>query len=190
MGLLNWVATKYGYKTLGGIPMRRRNMIPFFVYGTLMNGFGNYSYLLKGRTTKEIPATTKGMMFSAGGFPAVMKDSNNTVHGQIMWVPEKIYRQVLTDLDHLEGYNSLNKENSMYLRERVKAVTEGGEEIECWGYIWNMGMQWLHGRVHSGSWKEYVEAEERARIEQALNMKKKTRKRVKGGARYGKVSTR
>lgn len=131
--------------------------IPFFVYGTLRNGFGNYEHLLKGNTIKEIPATIKGKMYSvskSGGFPCVVA-GNDTIKGELMYIKEDRYWSVMRNLDILEGYDYKNEQRSMYLRRLKEVTLENGEKVLAWVYIWK-GEVKKDLYVKSGDWKQYM----------------------------------
>jgi gamma-glutamylcyclotransferase (GGCT)/AIG2-like uncharacterized protein YtfP len=113
--------------------------LPAFVYGTLRNGEGNYSWCLSGRTLAEQPATLSGArMWSNGGFPFVsMKDAedNHVVVGELMYIPENLFADVLRDLDSLEGYRGPGAASNLYDREIVTVTTADGEQVEAYTYL-------------------------------------------------------
>lgn len=134
--------------------------LPIFVYGTLRNGFGNYERLLKGNTIAEHAAITTGSMFSVygGGFPALLTEpkSNEPIKGELMFIKDELYDEVIRSLDWLEGYHEEYEHESMYLRKAVKICDESkGEMIESWVYYWNRNGSGLGEHVESGCWKEY-----------------------------------
>jgi gamma-glutamylcyclotransferase (GGCT)/AIG2-like uncharacterized protein YtfP len=115
-------------------------MLPFFVYGTLRSGFGNYEAYLRGNTEAEAPAYVTGALWHTGSvIPYMTKDvvegTSGVVHGELMWVPENIYKQVLSGLDGLEGYRKGSTWNH-YNREKVVATLEDGSTVEAWAYYY------------------------------------------------------
>jgi gamma-glutamylcyclotransferase (GGCT)/AIG2-like uncharacterized protein YtfP len=127
--------------------------LPVFVYGTLRKGFGNHSRYLEGRTTAEIEAVTTGTMFSVGGFPALIESPSRVIKGELIFIDEKKYDEVLRSLDFLEGYRPHNLEMSMYLRKKVEILV-AGKLVESWVYYWNRSVKGLQ-LIESGCWKEY-----------------------------------
>src|ERR1700694_5428983 len=106
---------------------------PFFVYGTLRRGQGNYRRLLAGRTTAEISATLPGHALYGQGLPyAVGAEASAAVVGDLMFVDAERYDEVLADLDRLEGYRP--GRSSFYVRQAVTVRKEGGEET-AWVYL-------------------------------------------------------
>lgn len=130
---------------------------PAFVYGTLLEGFGNYSNILKGNVDSIKPATLEGFQMysvSGGGFPAILP-GKGTVVGELMYIEERKYNHILKRLDQLEGYYETSERHSMYLRRTMKVTTESGEEVEAYVYIWNRGIP--GPKVESGDWRSYKE---------------------------------
>ena len=76
---------------------------PFFVYGTLRRGEGNYRRL-KGRTEAEHPATLPNHALYGVGLPYVIDAEGAAVVGELMFIRARHYDEVLADLDRLEGY--------------------------------------------------------------------------------------
>lgn len=140
---------------------------PFFVYGTLRPGLGNYSWALDGRTTREESARVQGLsMFLGVGFPyaTYARPERNaeatTVIGEVVWVSEDEYGDVLASLDHLEGYRGAGKSNH-YERVLIKAEVNG-EMVEAYTYVasdgqsdflWHKYQPW-----DEGDWKAAIKA--------------------------------
>lgn len=111
--------------------------VPFFVYGTLRPGEGNYSWSLKGNTTREERATlTGGAMYNAGGFPYVIRDesADTKVVGEVCWVTDEAYAEVESALNHLEGYYGPGYRNH-YDRESVTVTLDSGEQVQALVYL-------------------------------------------------------
>jgi gamma-glutamylcyclotransferase (GGCT)/AIG2-like uncharacterized protein YtfP len=103
-------------------------MLPFFVYGTLKNGHGNYARQLAGKTTAERAATASGLLFDLGWFP-MMIAGEGVVHGELMDVHPDHYDHVLESLDILEGVGS-----GFYNRVKI-SVKVDGRPMAAWGYV-------------------------------------------------------
>lgn len=126
---------------------------PFFVYGTLLNGFGNYQAYLRGKTIKEMPATVPGVLGLSRGLPA-MVEGNGEVHGELMFMLDNLYPTVLKEIDFLEGYSG-TRGNSLYLRKTIKATVNTGEIFDAWVYIWNMSRP-LEFRINHGDLRRFI----------------------------------
>lgn len=133
-------------------PVKR---LPVFVYGTLRNGMGNYKRLLEGNTTREIPAVLHdAKMVDVGAFPGVIDASHGTVYGELMFLDESRYEELLANLDRLEGHPY------MYVRTAATVHTNyvspvSQTEIDAWVYIWNGGVD-ASNKIESGDWLKYV----------------------------------
>lgn len=143
--------------------------LPAFVYGTLRSGEGNWSWCLQGRTIAEMPATLTGArMWSNGGFPFVYMDESvktDVVVGELMYIPEHLFAEVLRDLDGLEGYRGPGNEFNLYDRKVVTVTTEDGEQVEAYTYLVSERIyeDRLRDsdpsiRIASGDWLAYVNA--------------------------------
>lgn len=78
---------------------------PFFVYGTLRPGQANHARLLAGRSVAEFSASLPGHVLYGPGLPyAAVGEEGAEVVGDVIVVAPGAYRQVLADLDRLEGY--------------------------------------------------------------------------------------
>lgn len=137
---------------------KTKEKYPVFVYGSLRNGMGNYNWALKNRTEKEIKGDISGLMYSLGGFPAVVPTkSKKRVIGELMYIKPKMYNRTMFDLDQLEGWTG-NPRTSLYNKVLVDVKVEGEDKpIKAWCYI--MSARSPHVRdctvVESGDWVEF-----------------------------------
>lgn len=143
---------------------------PFFVYGTLRPGLGNYSWALDGYTTREETARVHGLtMFLGIGFPyaTIARPERNaeatSIVGEVVWVDEQHYDDVLISLDRLEGFRGEGHPSNHYDRILVKAEVNG-EEVEAYtyvasashaSYLWHGHTPWTEG-----DWKVAIGAVE------------------------------
>ncbi|SDI06093.1 gamma-glutamylcyclotransferase family protein [Alteribacillus bidgolensis] len=134
--------------------------LPVFVYGTLRHGLRNYQSYLNGRTEKEVPATTKGRMVCVenGSFPCLFPEGNNIIQGELMYISDEIFPEVLKDLDWVEGYDEADLENSMYERKVVTVENKNGEKVEAFIYYWNVNGG-IGEYIPSGCWVTHVSRE-------------------------------
>ena len=129
--------------------------LPFFVYGTLIKGMGNDGLIPD--EAKRIKGYTRGKMFNVGLFPAVV-NGKDKIHGEIVYVPSYLYKRTMKVLDTLEGYRG--KDDDMYKRVIKKVWDNGGNEIDCWMYLWNRDIKGMEYISH-GSWVKYWKGQEK-----------------------------
>lgn len=148
---------------MGGINVRRKaKQLPVFVYGTLLEGMGNWTHYLKGKTTKVVSGELTGFdMYAVASFPGIVQTdfADNKVYGELMYIKPRMFNETISLVDMLEGYVKENKRNSMYLRKKVVVKTECGELVEAWVYVWNRP---IHDpirqfKVDNGSWLDWLQ---------------------------------
>jgi len=125
-----------------------------FVYGTLMKGFSNYKRYLEGRIRRVTPGRTRGLLYHLPeGYPALLEGSG-IVEGEIM---EPVDEALLKTLDWLEGYDKQGGNNE-YVREVRNILTEEGQQMNCWIYIY-ADEKYAKGNgilVTDGNWKKFM----------------------------------
>jgi gamma-glutamylcyclotransferase (GGCT)/AIG2-like uncharacterized protein YtfP len=90
--------------------------LPVFVYGTLRLGERNWYRYLHGRTLKQIEATLPKHKLYVQVYPFVTDASDGSqVLGELVYLPEREYDEVLQDLDGLEKYDAATN-TGWYLR--------------------------------------------------------------------------
>lgn len=110
---------------------------PVFVYGTLRTGQGNYAWLLRGNTAREVPARLPGFELYAAGIPFIFPAEGGSVRGDLMFLDPATAEATMSGLDRLEGYNPDSDRHSSYERVLVTVVTDEGETHEAWAYKGN-----------------------------------------------------
>lgn len=141
-----------------GYSYEQEEVLPAFVYGTLRNGCGNYEWLLKGHTKAEMPAKLEGaIMFNLGGCPMIFpteEGETGTIVGELMYINDEEYPQVLRGLDNLEGYRpDQRKDYNNYNRERVTVTLEDGSKVVAWVY-WGSRDGRNYPKIESGDWMD------------------------------------
>lgn len=143
--------------------------LPFFVYGTLRLGEGNWRRYLEGRTLRQVPALLPNHKMFVDTFPFVTDASDGSqVVGELVYVKDEVYQAVMQDLDGLEQYDPVS-DSGWYLRvvrevESVQPVTDEGnslaQTVRAWVYHGGpeviAGMGDAH-RVKDGDWLKYQE---------------------------------
>lgn len=142
--------------------------LPFFVYGTLRPGEGNYSWSLDGETTKEVVGFLAGTsMYSNGGFPYVLEHSvGKGVQGTLIYVKPESYDKVFASLDMLEGTRygddvpGVGKvhDNNHYNRLIRLIQVDKDTFVKAWVYmpptVDHEKIMAMHAYVPSGNWYE------------------------------------
>lgn len=122
-----------------------------FVYGTLLRGFGNWSWALKDQTFISVGETApEYTMVSLGGFPGVCLNGNTAIHGEVFEVNDSRLR----DIDSLEGYSPSNPSQGLYDRKTV-TLTDGTEALM---YVFNNNRNGMgdYPAIESGSWRQHT----------------------------------
>lgn len=133
--------------------------LPFFVYGTLMEGLHNHGVISK--FVKEIKSATlkNAIMYAIpSAFPFIIKNSEGTVKGELIFVNEDSfpYEEALWNCDALEGYDERYNEG-LYIREKVTVSTED-ENFEAWVYFAGTVEEYRKKAdlVEDGDYKNYL----------------------------------
>jgi gamma-glutamylcyclotransferase (GGCT)/AIG2-like uncharacterized protein YtfP len=112
---------------------------PFFFYGTLKPGEGNYAPFLGGRTLREQPATIAGAaLYTEGPYPYLVIGEGlaapaDTVQGYVMTMRPEMYSEVLPQVDQLEDYIPGDPYNE-YERIVYPVQTDAGP-LDVWVYV-------------------------------------------------------
>ena len=126
-----------------------------FVYGTLMKDFGNYKRYLEGRISRITPGRTYGLLYHLPeGYPALLP-GNEIIEGEVV---EPVDENLLKYLDRLEGYDKRSS-NNLYDRVLRSILTEGGEEMNCWVYIY-LDERYAKENgilIPNGNWRSFME---------------------------------
>jgi len=120
---------------------------PFFVYGTLRQGFRNFIWVAK-YVTRVAPATLQGaemyLVGPKGDFPAIVP-GEGVVKGELLFIHPHKYKDAVKILDYVES------EGFLYKRELVEVETGDGKK-EAWAYFWiNEGFL-LHHKIQGNDW--------------------------------------
>lgn len=121
--------------------------IKIFVYGTLLEGYGNHRHFLSNaEKLGEYQTDPKFTMISLGGFPGLMEGGKTSIQGEVYEVTEEEFKNV----DRLEGYNAHNPTTGLY--NRIQIPTEYGN---AWVYIINRSSD-RYPIITNGSWKDPI----------------------------------
>lgn len=128
-----------------------------FVYGSLLKGLQRERALSHSQLIDS--ARTHGELYDLGSYPG-LKGGSGMVFGELYSVDQP----TLDSLDRIEGYNSGDLENSLYIRQRINAsLTTTNEILEAESYFYNRPILSAI-RITHGDYRTYLE-------EQALQHK-------------------
>lgn len=140
-----------------------RQMIPVFVYGTLLEGFQNHDLYVKPYQHQAIPAKIKGEIYHLPqGYPGLLEGTDDVMGTILYFLPEE-YEAALAGLDELETYFGPNDPRNEYDRIKVTAVLlHTNEEMTTYVYRYldEEYVKSLGCRVHDGDWRSYMLAQE------------------------------
>ncbi len=112
-----------------------------FVYGTLRLGSHNpHAVFLHSRCRRTGSARMPGRLFRIGSVYGALyePDSESSVLGDVLELPEHSAQEILGSLDRYEGIGAGLPRPATFRRERVRAIMESGEEVKCWTWIYNL----------------------------------------------------
>jgi len=126
-----------------------------FVYGTLMEGFGNHNLYLKGKIQSINYGETQGELYHLPpGYPAML-DGNGAVKGEIIRVMDD--NKLMEKLDSLEGYRGEGNHN-LYDRRMRNIKDTDGNIIPCLVYIYQDAEYVKENGIliPDGNWRNFI----------------------------------
>ena len=160
----------------------------FFVYGSLMERYGNFNRFLHRKTLSVRPSYCQGFLYHLPiGFPGLvtLDDCQDLVVGELMNFKNPV--KVMRALDQLEGYHPDNHKKSHYIRKKLPVIVETDPttqefaELEAWVYTYPLDHLSLEHQkeylVSCGNWKLLSEQPLRRRPRRILNLYQKLKKR-------------
>jgi gamma-glutamylcyclotransferase (GGCT)/AIG2-like uncharacterized protein YtfP len=138
--------------------------LPFFVYGTLRPHDFNYLTYLKGYTRQELSGfyLPNAKIYSLGRFPALVEKPEQAmkVWGDLIYLPPEFYTNIRAQLDELEWYTHLAKDN-WYWRVVREVSSPEGEKVRAWVYIatyqWLATLDITPKPIPEGDWLKFKE---------------------------------
>jgi gamma-glutamylcyclotransferase (GGCT)/AIG2-like uncharacterized protein YtfP len=136
-------------------------MLPVFTYGTLRPGQPNHR-IVATQVRTATPARLDGYaMYGRGfGFPYITPSKGHTVAGDLLHFAPAAYREVMSRLDGLEGFQPGRSDNH-YDRARVAVRLPSGASTDAWVYLAGVNtVRRLRGRdeliIADGDWLNEV----------------------------------
>lgn len=126
-------------------------MIKIFVYGTLKKGFKLDGQCTTKRKHIIKNVNTSGTLFNLGPFPGAKFNTKNVVIGEIH-IFEDI-KNTLQQMDYIEGYDSKNKINSLFIRRKINVFNKNNKKIKAYAYEFNFDKYNIKKfQIKSGIW--------------------------------------
>jgi gamma-glutamylcyclotransferase (GGCT)/AIG2-like uncharacterized protein YtfP len=114
--------------------------VKLFVYGTLMRGEYNHSFLNNSRFLYEARTSPHYTLYSLGSYPALVRIGHSSICGEVYSVP----------VCDIPAIDELEEHPEFYRRKVIEL--ENGEEVQTYLLpFWEV--QSMHGVAMDGNWK-------------------------------------
>lgn len=107
---------------------------PFFFYGTLRHGQENYTILRYRTVYEQLARATGKILYSLKQYP-IMAPGKGTVYGELMDLHPRFYRELMAELDYLEGYDETNPVSCELQRCLIPVEVQSGKIQLAWTYM-------------------------------------------------------
>ncbi|HID54191.1 MAG TPA: gamma-glutamylcyclotransferase [Anaerolineae bacterium] len=132
-------------------------ILPFFVYGTLLPGQPNYALWAGAIVAEERAWLEHGRLYDASAYPMLVEMGEDSVQGILITVDPDQYPAVLARLDWLEGYKPDKPEQSDYRRVAREVCLADGRTAQAWVYIGKIQYISALPIIPNGDWAAYVQ---------------------------------
>lgn len=131
---------------------------PFFVYGSLRNGFYNAEKYMTGQVESRARAQLANMdlyHLDDEGYPAIVTGDGQVI-GELVWL--KDYENNLSRIDGLEEYFGEDHPDNLYHRLRLTVHNNDTEEdVDAFVYVFAKPLDnYKHTHIPSGDWANYM----------------------------------
>lgn len=123
-------------------------MTRVFVYGTLLQGFGNNHILDNQEFIGEAETREEFTLLNLSGFPGLIKSGETVIRGEVYNVDDTC----LTRLDLLEGVHPYQPDSGLYCRLNI--ILADGQEVMT--YCINREVGERFDVIESGDWRQHV----------------------------------
>ena len=134
-------------------------VLPFFVYGTLLPGHANFHLFGDESQISHCEASLSyAAMFAKATYPVMRKSELETdqVVGVVVTMTTDRFHEKLRFLDQLEDFDVEHADEGEYRREQVEVKLKDNETVVAWTYFGrNVDFEKLK-KIESGSWDAYV----------------------------------
>lgn len=136
-------------------------VLPIFVYGSLLKGFENNRKYVEPYPHHVLPAKISGGIYHLPdrGYPALL-DEGEWVYGEILVFPDEIFGTALFGLDELESFYSPGDQRNEYERVVVPAMRlDTGEELTVYTYLFCDNSYVKSDGIYltDGNWRSYMQ---------------------------------
>ena len=127
----------------------KEKQYPFFMYGTLMLGFGNH-FRIRNIFTEMKKAILQGFdMYELWTYPGIIPGKGK-IHGELYYILPEHFEAILKELDRVES-------GAGYHRELKEVTDNEGIKVLAYVYILNYNISDNYNKIESGDWKEYYD---------------------------------
>jgi gamma-glutamylcyclotransferase (GGCT)/AIG2-like uncharacterized protein YtfP len=132
---------------------------PFFVYGTLLPGQPNYYVWGNHIRSEQTAVFHNGRLYDLGYYPLLVEveEANEPVQGMLINVKSATFLEMIVRLDHLEGFDPSNTEESEYLRVAREVEASSGTAVTAWLYLGQVNFTSSLPHIPSGSWVSHIQ---------------------------------
>lgn len=140
-------------------------MLPFFVYGTLLEGEANAHHWKRAVAERHIAWLEGAQLWDLGPYPMLVRGAGE-VCGELVHIEAARYQQVLRVLDRLEGVRSdaPTTPGGLFHRERVRvrvaqtvaeahARVHAQVHVEAWAYFGRDTIAKRGRWLETGDWR-------------------------------------
>jgi len=125
-------------------------VVPLFVYGTLMRHEPAFRYLAAVSQRSARAKLPQALLYSTGRYPIAVDgdgmDGDGVVHGEVHWIAPLAAAELLTQLDRYEG--------DEYERVQRRVILVTGAALTAWVYLGEPIYAATHRPILSGDWRE------------------------------------
>jgi gamma-glutamylcyclotransferase (GGCT)/AIG2-like uncharacterized protein YtfP len=144
----------------------------FFVYGSYCSGFCQFKKISNFAVARE-PAQIRATAYSDQfGYPLVFNDGVDLIEGELLELD--LSHVQVAFLDEMMGYNPLNPEQSLFVRQEAQVTTAECSSEKAWVYF-TQPQHWpLSGahKIEQGDWKGYLQ--QKPALPETLSERQKT----------------
>jgi gamma-glutamylcyclotransferase (GGCT)/AIG2-like uncharacterized protein YtfP len=117
----------------------------FFVYGSLMQGYGNHRRIKDANLLGKFTTSKAYTMYSLGSFPAVVCGGDTAIHGEVYETEDQ---SIIHGLYALEGYSGIPTEDGGHNMYDIETIdTQWGKAT-----MFVMRRKFSHHPILTGKW--------------------------------------
>lgn len=125
--------------------------LPLFVYGTLMSDQPAFPRFAHASICHVSAQLSDIVLHSVGRYP-IAADGAGVLHGELHWLSEEQYTQLLNQLDEYEGDEYVRVQR----QATVMSGAQRGQIVTAWIYLGTAEYAATFPRLISGDWRKRV----------------------------------